>query len=360
MSLTRRAWLSGLALPGLAQTRPGAPSGERVRLTDPATDGEVFRLTSPAHRCLLPAYPARACDKASRQVLHASERSGNWQPWLVDLGSGALKALPACETMAPAGLSFSFDGRLVFVVDGARLLGVEPGGAKYRTLYEAREGWQLEGPLAPAEDGTLLLVETQAGRAELRRLKFGRSTLAETVVAREDGLIAAVMNPRRALVAWRSTAGVIQLCELDGANARRIETPPGRVLAAQWSPDGQSLLYLHEPAAAGQLNAIREQNIDSRADVQVAATSQFAALAANLNASVFLGASRSKASPNVLLMLRLTRRELTLCEHKSAAPESTAVQFTPNSQRVLFQSERDGAMAIYMVNVERLIEKTDS
>jgi oligogalacturonide lyase len=60
------------------------------------------------------------------------------------------------------------------------------------------------------------------------------------------------------------------------------------------------------------------------------------------------------------VLLRATRREFTLCEHRSSTPQGVQPRFTPNSQRVLFESDRHGKRAIYMLNVEKLIEKTDT
>ena len=92
----------------------------------------------------------------------------------------------------------------------------------------------------------------------------------------------------------------------------------------------------------------------------MARTSQFAAFGRNPNATVFVGASMSKASPMVLVLLRSTRREFTLCEHRASNPDIVCPRFTPNSQRLIFESDRHGKRALYMLNVEKLIEKTDS
>ena len=51
-----------------------------------------------------------------------------------------------------------------------------------------------------------------------------------------------------------------------------------------------------------------------------ARTSQFAHFGFNRDTSVFVGASRSKASPYLLLLLRMTRREFTICEHRASDP----------------------------------------
>jgi oligogalacturonide lyase len=75
---------------------------------------------------------------------------------------------------------------------------------------------------------------------------------------------------------------------------------------------------------------------------------------------VFVGASRSLASPVVVILLRINGRELTLCEHKASHPETVAPIFAPDAQRIYFQSDRDGKPAIYFVPVDRLVEKIEA
>jgi oligogalacturonide lyase len=81
--------------------------------------------------------------------------------------------------------------------------------------------------------------------------------------------------------------------------------------------------------------------------------------ARNGDASVFAGVSGSKASPYVLLLLRTTRREMTLSEHKTSAPAEVSIFFTPDSQRVFYHSDRQGKPAIYAVPAERLVERIE-
>ena len=127
-----------------------------------------------------------------------------------------------------------------------------------------------------------------------------------------------------------------------------------------WSPDGQSVLYLHEPGAAAESVAIREQEVDSRADRLVAKTSQYACFARNANATVFLGSSRSKAGPYVLLLLRIARRELPLCEHRSRDASASSLAFSPDSQRLFFQGDNEGRPVVYSMTLDKLVEKTEA
>ena len=91
----------------------------------------------------------------------------------------------------------------------------------------------------------------------------------------------------------------------------------------------------------------------------LAKTSQFSHFGFNHDSSVFVGASRNVGAPYVLLLLRITRREFTICEHKASRPDMAAPIFSPDSQRIYFQSDRHGKPAIYCMHVEKLVEKTE-
>ena len=92
----------------------------------------------------------------------------------------------------------------------------------------------------------------------------------------------------------------------------------------------------------------------------VADTTQYVAFERNADASVFVGASGSKASPHVLLLVRSVKREFTLCEHRSSDPRLVSPVFAPNSQNVFFGSDQHGKPAIYSMAVEKLVSATDS
>lgn len=358
MWVSRRDLLALLTAPLRGQTHLAAPAWRRY--SDPATEFEVVLLTDPAFESLLPAPPAVAVDKRSRYLLYASQREQGWQPWWMDLSTGIARPLGQFEEFVPRTLTLDGAHREALFADGRVLRAVPPTGGRARELAVVTEGATCQGPLAPTSDGTAVFyVEQSAGRHLLRLLRLPKGIPA-TVHEQDQAILDPAPNPKRAMLLWRSEDGGLWVASFQGAGRRRIATPAGQVLEAHWSPDGQSILYLLAPEDRRQLNAIREQRLDTREDQLVALTSQFARFARNANGTVFLGASRSAASPAVLVLLRLTRREFTLCEHKASDPAMVNPIFTPNSQRVLFQSDRHGKPAIYMMNVEKLIEKTDS
>jgi oligogalacturonide lyase len=362
--LTRRAFFA-LTPAALRAQAPGVQKGGMLppdwkRFPDGSTEFEVLRLTDPAYESWLPSSPGRAAYQKSESILMASSRTGSRQALHLDLKSGRSHVLTAAGELDPRTLTLSYDDRAALYFDGPRLVSLNLRNLNETDLYRAPEGAERCGALAPSEDGTaLFFIEKQNGAWLLRRLQLPKGA-ASTVVEYNAEILDPLPNPRRTTVAWRTAAGDLWTAAFDGTLKRRLETPPGNVLQALWSPDGRAVLYLHQPAAGNALSAIREQELDSRADRLVAQTSLFACFARNANASVFLGASRSKASPNVLLLLKLTRRELTLCEHRSSDARRAAVCFSADSQRVFFQGDRDGKPAVYSIRVDKLVEKTGS
>ncbi len=190
--------------------------------------------------------------------------------------------------------TWSADDRTVFYVDGGRLFGASSGTLREQELFSPEAGGAVVGPLAPTQDGTALFFSTlEEGKRKLWRMRLPKAS-PELVTEEPAGVESPSPNPRRATVLWLNGAGECWIAAFDGTGKRRIESPPGRILQAFWSPDGRELLYLLDPGVAGEQVQIRTHDIDSRGDQLVAKTSQFARFAPNANATVFLGASREQ------------------------------------------------------------------
>jgi len=154
-------------------------------------------------------------------------------------------------------------------------------------------------------------------------------------------------------------AGGVWLANSDGKQNYRLKLGDGVAAAAAWSPEGRSVLYLNIPSDPHKLRNIREFTPDTNEDKAVSDTTQYACFERNADASVFVGASGSKASPYVLLLVRAVHREFTLCEHRASDPAMVAPIFSPNSQNVFFTSDQHGKPAVYRIAVDRLVEETD-
>jgi len=258
----------------------------------------------------------------------------------------------------PRSAALTSDDRWVVYADGDQIIALQRDSLREQVLTRSFSGTALSGGVVASPDRlTFFFIESAGSGARIKSVRL-RPGPVQALAESAESVVEVAPNPRRALIAWRTTGGAILIGGLDGSKPRSIECPDGRVLQFHWAHDGQSILYLLEPADKSKLVEIREQQVDSRADTLISKTSQFACFAPNSNGSAFVGASRSKASPHILLLLRSTKREFTLCEHGDSDPASCRPVFTPDSQSVVFNSQMHGKRALYVAAVEKLIEKT--
>lgn len=335
-------------------------AARKTRFLDRATEFAVTRLTSPEHESWLPLSPGRGVSRRGDAALATTRIEDQRLLRWLEFGSGAGKVLAESPGFDPFTAALTSDDRWIIAADGVRLVAFQRQNLRQSTVAELDPAKPLCAPLAPSADRvTVFLAQSSGGGSEIRSLRLGqdRNLVHHESAEPVDEL---APNPRRALIAWRTRSGSVWIGGLDGSKSRKIETPGGRVLQFHWTAGGQSILYLLEPADSTKLVEIREQQVDSRGDEHVAKTSQFASFAPNADASAFVGASRSKASPHILLLLRKTMREMTLCEHGDDNAASCRPVFTPDSQSVLFTSSMHAKPALYLVGVEKLIEKTPS
>jgi hypothetical protein len=376
----RRLILSALAASRLAaaSAKGAAFPSDWLRFDDPSTELEVYRLTGPAWSSTLPAHYNRAISRNSAWMVFCCDREGSPQAFRMDLKTGETRQLTEAEGLDGASLTLTADNRTLCYFAGRRLYATTVATLRERPLYEVPEGWERTPGMSVEPDGTdALFIERRGERWRLRAAPLVRAP-ARTVVEAPFAISDPVARPLRAQILYRqgdawttystsrehsgadAGAGGLWLVNSDGQQNRRLKLAAGGLGPANWAPDGKTVLYLNLPADTRQLNAIREHTPDANTDAMVVKTSQFVHFGFNRNTSVFVGASRNQASPNVLLQLRITGSELVLCEHKASRPETVAPMFSPDAQRVYFQSDHDGKPAIYCMHVERLVEKIEA
>jgi oligogalacturonide lyase len=360
--LTRRGFLlTATAAAALGQGKKGTSfPPDSHKYPDPLTDLEVFRLTDPAYASTLPAWYNRAVSKGSTYLLFACDRSGTPQAFRLDFKTAQTHQLTEVEGLDGASLTLTPDNRSFCFFAGRSLCIAGVSSLAERKLYTIPEGWERCAGMSVGPDGThAIFGETKGETSRLRMVSLVQGS-ARTVLEAPFVLSHPIARPMRAQILYRRGDDALFLVNSDGQQNRQLKLAAGGIGTANWSPDGKTVLYLSLPADTKQLHQIRECAPDAGTDKMVAKTSQFASLGWNRDASVFVGASANSGSPTVLLMIRLTRRELTLCEHKASDPRAVAPIFQPDSQRIFFQSDRDGKPAIYDMHVEKLVEKTDT
>ena len=361
--LSRRSLLisGAAAIPLLADDNKGRNfPADSHRYSDPATEFDVYRLTDPSYTSVLPVYYNRAIARNSAWMVFGCDRPGSFQAFRLDLKTAVTRQLTDAADLDPASITLTPDNRSFCYFAGRSLFLSNLSNLRERELYRVPEEWERCAGLSVGPDGThATFAEKRGGRSRLRMVAFAQGG-PRTVIEAPFEMSHPIARPLRAQILYRQENAALWLVNMDGTQNHALKTAEGQVGPANWAPDGKTVLYLNFPSDTTQLNNIRELTPDTATDKMVSKTSQFVSFGFNRDTSVFTGASRSTASPTVLLLLRITRRELTLCEHKASHPETVTPLFPPDSQRLYFQSDRDGKPAIYDVHIDRLVEKTEA
>jgi hypothetical protein len=361
---SRRYFLA--AIPGVcyaATTGKGSVLPSVVsRYADPSTEFPVFQLTDPEHTSVLPPHYARAVSRKGNFLLYASDASGSMQAYRLDLKTGQARLLTDAEDFNPACFTLLADERSFCYADRGGLQLSSLTSLRPRQVYPAQEGFQATG-LSITDDGlSAALVEQKGSRYRLQWIRM-MDGMATTLVETDEDMSDPAPRPRRASVLYRRAGGVWLANTIGPQNAGkqnyRLRLADGQALSATWTPDGKDVLYLNLPTDPRKLRNIRQFTPDTNEDKAISDTTQYACFERNADASVFVGASASKASPHVLLLVRAVGRELTLCEHRASNPAMVAPIFSPDSRNVFFTSDQHGKPAIYRIAVDKLVETTE-
>ncbi|HET8550252.1 MAG TPA: hypothetical protein VFL57_19715 [Bryobacteraceae bacterium] len=352
-ALSRRMFVSSFA--GLL--RGELPQTALRRFRDPATEFEILRYTDPSTSSVLAPAHLRSVSRGNSFIVFCSDRGGAFQLMSMGLRTGDTRQITRFpEGLAPRTFWLTHDDRAVCCLHSGAVEQVPLGAGKLRTLYRAPAGWDLVEAAPFDLPGWFAVAERRSQRHRVRFVRTQTGT-GETLFESDDAIPLLRARPRKLELLIGRARG-LSLLQRDGRGPRDLSIT-GRPGQALWSAGGNSLVYLSFPEQTGRLNEIREHLPESGDDKLVAPTSQFVTFARNTDASVFAGVSGSKASPHILLLLRSTRRELTVCEHRASVPAEVIIFFTPDSQRVFYDSDREGKPAIYAVPADRLVEKTE-
>lgn len=367
MPWSRRRFLSALPVCSVGWSIPAraADKGKNsilFRYKDLATEFQILRLTDPANTSFLPAHYQRAMPRHGNFLLYASDETGRMEAYRMESKAPAVRQLTEQEGLDPFSLTLTPDDRSFWCLAQGKLLEVNVNSGKVREIYRIPDGFESGSGMGLAQDGLYAaLIEKVEKTGAMHRLRLIRMSdgTATTLAESPDEIRDPIPRPRRASVLYTS-GSELWLVNYDGQQNYRLRLAEGETGMANWSPDGRTILYLNYPSDTHKLHNIREFTPDTNEDVWVSDTTQFVAFERNADASVLVGASGSKASPYVLLLVRAVKRELTLCEHRSSDPRRVSPIFSPSSQNIFFGSDQHGKPAIYSVAVEKLVAMTDS
>lgn len=352
--MTRRTFAASLASSAWAQTHISPVR----RYIDSSTEVEVFAVSDTAKASYLPFSGNRFASARNLFFVYTTETPTGLQAVRQEIKGGAMRPITTAQALLPRSVCLSPDDRSIYYADGDRLYQAPIATGKPRELFHASSTATLERGLSLSEDGAqiamidngkLMLIPTAA------TAKPAPKTLCEAPESPVHPLVS-----KAGFVLFRNEARGFFVVPTTGETKPRRLAIEGDLGPAQWNPDGRSFLFLRLNQGPGIPNSLHEYSLDTNKESLVGKTSQFVHFGRNGDSSVFVGASGSKAQPYVLLMLRVTRRELALCEHKASDPTMVAPAFAPSSQRIFFQSDRLGKPAIFSVVVDRLVEKTEA
>lgn len=336
-----------------------------MKYADPATELDVTRLTDPKFASGIAPAHLRKFGRRSDFLIYWSERSGTRQIWHLDLKTGQSRQLTDVADLDVSTISLSPDERTVTFFHGSNQSGSALNGATLsevngatlaiRDLYKLPEGTTRAGYTQSADGSIYFARKSEPGKSQIMRATRLKTAPFLQVEGDVDALL---VRPRRAQLLY-SANSAFWLLNTDGTSVKKqLRLEPGTTGEILWAPSGRTLVYLHLPEDPKQLITLREQTPDEGTDKLLARTSQFEAFGPNTDASVFTGASRGKSSSYVLLLLRVTRRELTLCEHRASDPAMVAPTFSPDSKTIVFISDRHGKPAVYRIPVDKFVEET--
>lgn len=346
---TRRAFLAGVssaaALDAQHAKKPREIPrvGEFVRYIDPVTENSLVRLTSLSSANHLPSPQNSFISVRSRFLVFSSDRTGALAPHLMDLRTGAIRQLAESSALDPLSLSLDQSERSLFFLDKGALNQLQLSSHRATTIMDGVSAFA-----GKSETGMLVVLDGQLKRAN-----------GPTIATEVSGPCLLSPDGSRCLFRRASDRETEFWCVSLGSEDNPKRLASGSIRFPYWSSDSQSVLFLRDVKGnGGVVSEIHRVLADGTSEELVSGTSQFASFAPNEDNSVFVGASRSKAQPTIELLLRVSKHELTICEHHATRAETVTPVFAPDSRRVYFQSDREGKPALYSINVELLVEPT--
>src|SRR5439155_11093315 len=147
------------------------------RFPDPATELDVFRLSSPAYSAYLPAYYGRVLSHKGQFLISWSDRTGAPQAFRVNLKTGEWLQLTDAKALDGSSLTLMPDERSFCYFDGPTLKRVDFSKLRAREIYSVPDDWQRCPGASVTDDGLYAMFgECRRDASRLRLVGMAKGT----------------------------------------------------------------------------------------------------------------------------------------------------------------------------------------
>jgi len=369
---------------------------------DPDTGTRVTRLTPSGTNSLRNYFYQKTFSSDGRTMILGCDRSGRMNFWQLDLVSGRARQLTEGLHENIQGAYLSPDDRLLyFTRDGRTHVRVDLDTLKEDVVYEVPPGWlgygtwgpntactHAAGMLMKAEDrvtsgsGWERFARQYQAKPLQRLIDIDLNTGKDRVVyevnqhlghpmfrPHDDSLMGFCQEGPHDLVESR-----IWLIDRDGTRLRKVKdhAPGESVMHEFWVPDGSRLLYVSYLKGQSE-RSIWEADPDTLVNTRLMDMPPCAHLMSNTAGTLLVGdgagqlgdvsdkeAHAFTPDPFLHLFDLGTKAHRKICGHRSSwavwqgntQATHPHPSFTPDENQVLFASDREGELALYLADLD--------
>ena len=229
-----------------AGCRPGAPEQEPT--TSP-TDSPLPTPPAAVPLSPLPTSPLPTAEQISSRLLFHSNRSGNYDIYLLDLGTGAVERLTDSTdheiepTISPDGTRIAF-ARTRAAPRGQDIYVMAVDGADAQRITYMEDSIAMSPDWSP--DGSeIIFYATQTSRFHIFSVSPEGGDVRELPGGNQNDLMPdwSPDGSQIVFVSDRDGRADLYVMAADGSNQERLTDSMGDEQRPRWSPDGQTIVF---------------------------------------------------------------------------------------------------------------------
>lgn len=354
---------------------------------DPFTGKKVTRLTTPDTLNHHPYFYYKMMTNDNRYLIYASLREGYRNLYKMDLHDGTAVQLTEGAGINDFGSILTSDDRYLIFFRDKQFIKMEMDSLKEEVFYEVPVGWYGYSPSISSDDR--FLVITEMNERDMLKNKGDWSTFETQWAARPNCRIVYIDIDKKTsrtvheeehcwlghplirphdnntiLFCHEGPGNLIDarlwLINLDGSNLRcaKPQVEPALVTHEFWLDDGSKFAFVYREANEEQKQTIRFIDPDTQKEEVLMESSRYCHFIANKDNTLIVGDGQLPEEHFIYLVDVKEKREYKLCSHGTSWGSYGSNQdahphpaFSPDSQFIIFTSDREGIPSIYKVEL---------